>query len=92
MTHKPNLFYIKRAIDRNDDCDNEYTHDQVKRITVAYYIGNDTSPNDCWIAEYLDDDNGCIFDECYETLEEFYKWNTCFSKDIFEIDFVEGIA
>jgi hypothetical protein len=50
------------------------------------------SPGDCWIASYLDDKDRCIFDDCYQTLEEFYKWNDCFSKDIFSIDFEEGIA
>ena len=50
------------------------------------------SPGDCWIAEYLDSNNRCIFDEEYDTLEEFYKWNDCFSKEIFKITLEEGIA
>ena len=86
------LFYIQRAIEENDDSNCEYKHDQVVKITVAYYCGNPMSPGDCWIAEYLDSNNSCIFDEEYDTLEEFYKWNDCFSKDIFSIDFEEGIA
>ena len=89
---KPDLFYIKRAIDEHEDEYAEYKHDQVKRITVAHYCGNPMSPGDCWIASYLDDKDRCIFDDCYQTLEEFYKWNDCFSKDIFSIDFEEGIA
>ena len=89
---RPHLFDIKRAIDENDDEYAEYKHDQVVKITVAYYIGNVQSPGDCWIASYLDSNNGCIFDEEYDTLDEFYKWNTCFSKDIFQIDFEKSIA
>ena len=89
---QPDLFYIKKAIDEHDDENAEYKHDQVVKITVAYYIGNSMSPGDCWIASYLNKDKGCIFDDCYQTLEEFYKWNDCFSKDIFKIDFEESIA
>ena len=89
---KPDLFYIKQAIDDHDDPEAEYKHDQVKKISVGYYIGNPMSPGDCWIASYLDENNLCIFDDCYQTLEEFYKWNDCFSNLIFQIDFEEGIA
>jgi hypothetical protein len=89
---KPKLFYIHRAIEENDNPYCEYKHDQVVKITVAYYCGNPFSPGDCWIAEYLDSNNRCIFDEEYDTLEEFYKWNDCFSKDIFKITLEEGIA
>jgi hypothetical protein len=89
---RPKLFYIKRAIEENADENCEYKHSHVNKITVAYYIGNEIFPGDCWNASYLDSNRNCIFDEEYNTLEEFYKWNTCFSKDIFQIDFVEGIA
>jgi hypothetical protein len=95
MFHKkePRLYYIKQAIEENDDPYAEYKHDQITEILVAYHIGNAMFPGDCWIADYLSGGiNNCIFDECYETLEEFYKWNTCFSTDIIHIEFEEGIA
>jgi hypothetical protein len=89
---KPNLFYIKRAIEENDDPDEEYKHDQVKQIYVAYYYGNPMFPGDCWIADYSSGGISCMFNDCYDTLEEFWEWNDCFSKDIIHIDFEEGIA
>ena len=53
---------------------------------------NEKYPNDCWIANYCDDNTGVLFQKCYDNLEQFSADNDCFSAEIIEIEKIEGIA
>ena len=63
----------------------DYKHEQVTQITVVEYHDYKTSTY-CWIAEYFTDGKCVSFDETYDTLEDFWKWNDCFSKDIIFVE------
>ena len=88
---------ITKAIKANDgdfwlnnkyfgDTWGDYKHDQVTKVYVNYYEGNERYPGDCWIAAYYLDDKYPSFYENYDSLEDFWKLNECFSKEIIEIE------
>lgn len=73
----------------------EITEEDIRKVTnisVVFYIGNEKSPGDCWIANYCDDEPGVLFQNCYDNLEQFSADNDCFSAEIIEIEYCEGIA
>ena len=59
---------------------------KVTNISVVFYIGNEKSPGNCWVANYCDDEPGVLFQKCYDTIKEFSADNDCFSAEIITIE------
>ena len=67
----------------------EITEEDIRKVTnisVVFYIGNEKSPGNCWVANYCDDEPGVLFQNCYDTIEEFSADNDCFSAEIITIE------